>query len=42
MEEKYKIHSSYILAILVSVIICLVSIKWSAVPELVGPVNNFV
>lgn len=36
MEEKYKIHSFYILLILVSVIICLVSIEWSAVPELVN------
>lgn len=35
MESKYKVHSFYILFILVSIIIGLVSVKWSDVPGLV-------
>ncbi|MEH6385764.1 MAG: hypothetical protein V7780_14235 [Colwellia sp.] len=35
MESKYKVHSFYILLILVSIIIGLVSVKWSDVPGLV-------
>jgi hypothetical protein len=34
MEEKYKIHAFYILAILVSIIVILVTIKWSDIPNL--------
>ncbi|MEZ8783029.1 hypothetical protein AB6D77_10275 [Vibrio splendidus] len=34
MEEKYKIHAFYILSILVSIIIILMSVEWSAIPGL--------
>lgn len=36
MEEKYKIHAFYIIAILVSIIVTLVTIEWSKVPDLVN------
>ena len=35
MNKDYKIHSFYILLILVSIIIGLVSVNWSQVPKLV-------
>ncbi len=35
MEEKYKIHSFYILLILISAIVCLISIEWAKIPGLV-------
>jgi hypothetical protein len=34
MEHKYKIHAAYIFAILISVIVLLVTVKWSEVPNL--------
>jgi hypothetical protein len=34
MEEKYKIHAFYILTILVSIIVVLITIKWSGIPNL--------
>jgi hypothetical protein len=34
MEEKYKIHAFYVLLILVSIIIILVTVQWSAIPNL--------
>ncbi|ODW53216.1 hypothetical protein BBL88_16175 [Vibrio parahaemolyticus] len=34
MEEKYKIHAFYILAILTSIIIILISVEWSTIPGL--------
>lgn len=34
MEEKYKIHSIYILSILLSTIVILITIKWSNIPGL--------
>ena len=34
MNEKYKIHAVYILFILVSVIIVLVTVRWSQIPNL--------
>jgi hypothetical protein len=36
MNREYKIHAFYILLILVSIIICLISVKWSDIPGLVG------
>src|SRR2546425_6853066 len=36
MEEKYKIHAMYVLSILVLIIIGLVTIKWSEIPNLSG------
>lgn len=36
MEEKYKIHAFYILTILTSIIVTLLSIEWSKVPDLVN------
>jgi len=35
MEEKYKIHSFYILLILGSIIVGLISVKWAEIPKLV-------
>jgi len=35
METKYKIHVGYILAILITIIVVLVSVEWSQVPDLV-------
>ena len=34
MEQKFKIHACYILAILISVIVILVTVKWSQIPNL--------
>jgi hypothetical protein len=34
MEQKYKIHAFYILAILIAIIVILVTVKWSQVPNL--------
>ena len=34
MEQKYKIHFSYLFAILITIIILLVTVKWSQVPNL--------
>jgi hypothetical protein len=34
MEEKYKIHAFYIVGILLTVIIVLVSVQWSGIPNL--------
>lgn len=36
MEEKYKIHSFYILLILCSIIVGLISVKWAEIPQLVN------
>jgi hypothetical protein len=35
MEEEYKIHTFYILLILISIIIGLITVKWSDIPKLV-------
>src|SRR5256885_13949970 len=35
MEEKYKIHAFYILTILIAVIIILLTIRWTGIPNLV-------
>lgn len=35
MEEKYKIHASYILCILIAIIIGLATVKWTEIPKLV-------
>jgi hypothetical protein len=34
MEEKYKIHAAYILLILVSIIVVLITVRWSQIPNL--------
>lgn len=34
MEEKYKIHAAYILGILLTVIVVLLSVKWADIPNL--------
>jgi hypothetical protein len=34
METKYKIHASYIFFILIAVIIGLITVKWSGIPDL--------
>src|SRR5690606_8952706 len=39
MKDTYKIHTSYIIVILVAIIILLITVKWAAVPELVGYIN---
>jgi hypothetical protein len=39
MEEKYKIHAFYVLAILVSIIIVLVTIQWSGIPNLAEKIS---
>lgn len=35
MEEKYKIHAIYIVSILISIIIILITVKWGDIPKLV-------
>jgi hypothetical protein len=39
MEEKYKIHAFYILAILISIIIILMTIQWSGIPNLAEKIS---
>lgn len=34
MEGKYKVHAFYILTILVSIIVILITIEWSGIPNL--------
>jgi len=35
MDDRFKIHSFYIVGILVAIIITLVTVEWSRVPNLV-------
>lgn len=39
MEEKYKIHAFYILATLITIIIILMTIQWSAIPNLAEKIS---
>jgi len=34
MEQKYKIHFCYIFTILIAIIVILITVKWSQVPNL--------
>lgn len=34
MEERYRIHAAYILTILITAIILLLTIQWSGIPAL--------
>lgn len=39
MKESFRIHFFYIVAILVAIVICLVTIKWSQIPNLIDYFN---
>ncbi len=39
MEEKYKIHACYILGILITTIIILITIQWSGIPNLAEKIS---
>jgi len=39
MEEKYKIHAFYILTILTSVIVILITVQWSGIPNLAEKIS---
>lgn len=34
MEEKYKIHAAYVLTILIAIIVLLITVRWSQIPQL--------
>jgi hypothetical protein len=39
MEEKYKIHACYILGILLAIIVILVTVQWSGIPNLAEKIS---